>query len=93
MRTYTDYTRLNHSLVKLLQEEQPTLEELIKEWEDDGFKFEKIFCYELINKKEGVEIYFDNDQRGLWCHITGHLISKQLIRLILTFLALGWEVL
>lgn len=71
---------------------EKSLEELVKEWEEDGFKFEKIFCYQLINKKDGTEIYFDNDQRGLWCHINGHLLSKQLIRLILTFLALGWEV-
>ena len=71
---------------------QPTLEELIKEWEDDGFKFEKIFCYQLINAKDDTEIYFNNDQRGLWCNIIGLLSSKQLIRLILTFVALGWEV-
>lgn len=92
MKTYTDYTSLNRSLLKLLQEPQPTLEQLIKEWEEDGFKFEKIFCYQLINKDKGFEIYFDNDQRGLWCSIECRLSSKQLIRLILTFVALGWEV-
>lgn len=93
MKTYTDYTSLNRSLVKLLQEQQPTLEGLTEEWEEDGFKFERIFCYQLINRGEDIQIYFDNDERGLWCHIIGHLNSKQLIRLILTFLALGWEVL
>lgn len=70
----------------------PTLEELIKEWEDDDFKFEKIFCYQLINRKDGIEIYFDMRTTGIECSFEGCVSSKQLIRLIRTFLALGWEV-
>lgn len=77
---------------KALNQPNPTLEEIKKEWEDDGFKFNKIFCYELINTKDNTKIYFDNDQRGIWCNINGHLSLKQLIRLTKTFRALGWRV-
>ena len=68
------------------------LDECVKEWEDDGFEFNKIFCYSLINKKKDAGIYFDNEQSGIWCNIECGLTSKQLIRLIKTFKALGWEV-
>ena len=68
------------------------LEQCIKEWEDDGFEFNKIFCYSLISKRKRVEIYFDNESTGIWCDIKGSFTSKQLIRLIKTFKALGWEV-
>lgn len=74
------------------QQSNPTLSECIKEWEDDGFEFNKIFCYELINEKKNVGIYFDNEPIGIFCNIEGHVTSKQLIRLIKTFKALGWEV-
>ena len=74
------------------QETQPTFEECIKEWEDDEFEFNKIFCYELKNKKNNIRIYFDNGPVGIECSIEGIVTSKQLIRLIKTFKVLGWEV-
>jgi hypothetical protein len=70
---------------------KPTLEEVIKEWEDDGFKFNKIICYALINTKNNIEIYFVNGPTGIEYSIEGCLTPKQLIRLAKTFRALGWE--
>lgn len=88
-----EYLKHCDTLQKLVDKQSnPTLDECIKEWKDDGFKFEKIFCYSLINKKKGVEIFFDNESTGIWCHIKGGLTLKQLIRLIKIFKALGWEV-
>lgn len=84
--------QIKNKLKESEQKSTPTLSECIKEWKDDGFEFNKIFCYELINKKKNVGIYFDNEPIGICCNIEGHVTSKQLIRLIKTFKALGWEV-
>lgn len=67
----------------------PTIQELKKEWEYDGFEFNKILFYQLINTKRKIKINIFDDQKEPWCAIDGCLSLKQLIRLAKTLMSLG----
>lgn len=81
---------------------KPTLEEVKKEWEDDGWKWKEGTIYiELIKNNEdyNIEISIDKIDKTYCCfedddcdQTSLRMTLQEHIRLTKTFRALGWEV-
>ena len=84
-------------LLELVEQyETPTLEEIIKEWENDGWYWEEdSLSISLTKSSRTITIYkdskeYDCTRHNMWK--VGTLSIKQHQLLTKTFKALGWEV-
>lgn len=66
------------------QEEQKVL----KEFEELGYEYEKIFCIQIINEKKGTEIYLTEECKGYI--VKGHLNMQEHQLLHKLFELWGW---
>ena len=89
-----DINILNELVIQTVKENQPTLEEVKKEWEEAGWKWEKT-SYFIVLEKNGVDIQLYLETKQYSCSQTSSYILdfigiKEHNLITKTFRALGW---